>query len=157
MTKPLRYPALGPNVADTAPMTSREEIEVQERFANRFRTATLDPAVVVEREAVGSDYGNNGYTTVAQIDDVIPFLALGKGEVLLDVGSGSGWPGLYIADRTGCGVVVSDLTVEGMRAATRRASRDGLAGRTAAVVASARQMPFRPESFDAVVHTDVLC
>jgi hypothetical protein len=29
--------------------------------------------------------------------------------------------------------------------------------RAAAVVSSARALPFRPARFDAVVHTDVLC
>jgi O-methyltransferase StaMB len=88
---------------------------------------------------------------------VFPFLALGRDDVLLDVGSGTGFPGLYLAQRSGCRVVVSDLTVEGMRNATQRAADDGLAARTAAVVASARHLPFRPDSFDAIVHTDVLC
>ena len=138
-------------------MASREESEIQERFGTRFRTSSLDASIVVEREAVGSDYGNNGYTTMAQIDGVLPFLALGGGGVLLDVGAGSGFPGLYLAQRSGCRVVVSDLTVEGMRNATRRAADDGLAARTSAVVASARRLPFRPDSFDAIVHTDVLC
>jgi ubiquinone/menaquinone biosynthesis C-methylase UbiE len=44
-----------------------------------------------------------------------------------------------------------------MRQAVRRADDDGMAARTQAVVASARHLPFRPESFDAIVHTDVLC
>jgi cyclopropane fatty-acyl-phospholipid synthase-like methyltransferase len=145
------------NVVDTADVASRQEDQVREQFENRFRTATLDAAVVVEREAVGSDYGNNGYTTVAQVDGVLPFLDLEDGDRLLDLGSGSGWPGLYIAGRTGCRVVLSDLTVEGMRAATRRADADGLAARTSTVVANGRHLPFRPESFDAIVHTDVLC
>jgi hypothetical protein len=32
-----------------------------------------------------------------------------------------------------------------------------MADRTHAVVATARHLPFRPEQFDAIVHTDVLC
>src|SRR4051794_13977468 len=136
-------------------MASGEEAEIQQRFGARFRTVGLDASIAVERAAVGTDYGNNGYTTRAQIDSVLPFLALTDTDTLLDIGSGSGFPGLYLADRTGCRVVVSDLTVEGMRHATGRAADDGLAARTSAVVASARHLPFRPDSFDAIVHTDV--
>jgi cyclopropane fatty-acyl-phospholipid synthase-like methyltransferase len=138
-------------------VASREESEIQERFGVRFRTAGLEASIAVEREAVGSDYGNNGYTTMAQVDGVLPFLALGRDDLLLDVGSGTGFPGLYVAQQSGCRAVVSDLTVQGMRNATRRAADDRLAARTAAVVASARHLPFRPDSFDAIVHTDMLC
>ena len=138
-------------------MVTSEEAEIQQRFGTRFRTVGLDASIAVEREAVGSDYGNNGYTTMAQIDAVLSFLVLGEGDVLLDIGSGSGFPGLHLAQQSGCRVVVSDLTIEGMLHATRRAADDGIAGRTAAVVASARHLPFRPDSFDAIVHTDVLC
>lgn len=138
-------------------MATREEEERRERFDVRYRTEILDASVQIELEAVGSDYGNNGFTTIAQADELVRALELGHGDVLLDVGSGAGFPGLYIATQTGCRVVVSDLTVPGMRAAIRRAAADGLTARTAAVVASARHLPFRPDSFDAMVHTDVLC
>lgn len=138
-------------------MAIREESETREQFGARFRPAMLEANLAAEREAVGSDYGNNGYATVAQADVLIQSLALDERHVLLDIGSGSGWPGLHLAEQTGCRVVVSDLTVEGMRAAAGRSAADGMTARTAAVVASARHLPFRPESFDAIVHVDVLC
>lgn len=138
-------------------MATREERERRETYAARYRTDILDANVEIEREAVGSDYGNNGYTTVAQADLVIEVLALTTADLLLDIGAGAGWPGLYLAKTTGCRVVLCDLTLPGMQRAQRRAAADGTAARTAAVVASARQLPFRPDSFDAMVHTDVLC
>ena len=138
-------------------MATREEAERQATFDVRYRDDMLEAGLQVEREAVGTDYGNNGFTTIAQVADLLPALALGPDDRLLDVGSGAGWPGLYLAKQTGCHVVVSDLTVPGMRHATRRALDDEIADRTRAVVASARHLPFRPDSFDAMVHTDVLC
>jgi len=138
-------------------MATREERERRETYDARYRAAILDANLQIEREAVGSDYGNNGYTTLAQADVVIEVLQLSESDRLLDIGSGAGWPGLYLSKRTGCRVVVSDLTLPGMQRATRRAAADDLTARTAAVVASARQLPFRPDSFDAMVHTDVLC
>lgn len=138
-------------------MATREEAERQATYDVRYRDDILAAGVEVEREAVGSDYGNNGFTTVAQADALIDLLELTPDSRLLDIGSGAGWPGLYLATRTGCRVVVTDLTVAGMRHATRRARADGIADRTAAVAASARHLPFRPESFDAMVHTDVMC
>jgi SAM-dependent methyltransferase len=138
-------------------VATRDEIERKEMYDARFRGDVLAAGVRAELQAVGSDYGNNGFTTLDQADDLARHLALDPAKVLLDVGSGAGWPGLYLAARTGCRVVVSDLTVPGMRNAVRRAAADGLTPRTQAVVASARHLPFRPESFDAMVHTDVLC
>ena len=41
--------------------------------------------------------------------------------------------------------------------AANRATREGLAARTAVVAAAASALPFQGVSFDAVIHTDVLC
>jgi cyclopropane fatty-acyl-phospholipid synthase-like methyltransferase len=84
-------------------------------------------------------------------------LGLREGHRLLDVGSGRGWPGLYLAKASGCTVVLTDIPEEGLRTAQQRAADEGIAGRSSAVLASARQLPFGAESFDAIVHTDVLC
>jgi cyclopropane fatty-acyl-phospholipid synthase-like methyltransferase len=135
----------------------REEAELQQTYERRYRPAMLAAGIAAEREAVGSDYGANGYTTLEQADALLPLLGVRAGDRLLDVGSGCGWPGLYLAQRTGCHVVVADLTAAGMRQAVKRAADDGIGARTAAVMASARHLPFRPDSFDAIVHADVLC
>jgi len=126
-------------------------------YANRFSPAIRQSGRAAELEAVGSDYGACGYLTTDQADELLAHLTLRADDVLLDIGSGNGWPGLYLARRAGCQVVVSDLTVAGMIEARRRARADGMDARTSAVVASARHLPFRPDSFDAIVHADVLC
>ena len=137
-------------------MASRDETEARDVFAQRYRVGS-DAATEVERSVLGSDYGAIGYTTVDQADELAEGLRLAPNDRLLDVGAGCGWPGLYLSCRTGCQVVVTDLPLEGMRRAKQRALADAIADRAVAAVSSARNMPFRPESFDAVVHTDVLC
>jgi ubiquinone/menaquinone biosynthesis C-methylase UbiE len=52
---------------------------------------------------------------------------------------------------------VLPIISEGLKTARRRAAAEGIGERATAVVASARRLPFAHESFDAVVHTDVLC
>jgi ubiquinone/menaquinone biosynthesis C-methylase UbiE len=75
----------------------------------------------------------------------------------LDVGTGRGWPGLHLAARSGCQVVLADLPLEGLRVAAARAQAEGLAARASGVVTAASGLPFHQGSFDAIVHTDVLC
>jgi ubiquinone/menaquinone biosynthesis C-methylase UbiE len=136
-------------------MPTRDELDATERFGSRYRVA--EPVTIdLERAVLGTDYGANGYTTLSQAELLTRILALRAGERLLDIGAGCGWPGLYLAARTGCDVVVTDLPMTGMRRAHRRIRDDGLVS-AAAVVSTARHLPFRPQSFDAIVHTDVLC
>jgi cyclopropane fatty-acyl-phospholipid synthase-like methyltransferase len=136
-------------------MPTKDDADVLRRFGQRYRMAA-PVTIELERAVLGSDYGANGYTSRAQAEMLIRLLALRTGERLLDVGAGCGWPGLYIAARTGCSTVATDLPKEGVRRAWERICKDGLTS-SSAVVATARHLPFRAESFDAVVHTDVLC
>lgn len=138
-------------------MAVRDEAEARERFDQRYGGAVVPAEVTIEQSVYGVAYGTLGATTRAQADQLGKLLGLRPGLRLLDVGSGCGWPGVYLAGTTGCSVVVTDLPLPGMRRAKARAADDGLADRTSAVVASARHLPFRPECFDAIVHTDVLC
>ena len=84
-------------------------------------------------------------------------LGLRPGSRLLDVGAGSGWPGLYFAKETGCDAVLVDLPFNELRAARKRAVRDRVLDRSRVAVADGSRLPFRDASFDAVSHTEVLC
>ena len=64
---------------------------------------------------------------------------------------------MYLAARTGCKVALSDVPKEALRIAKRRAGSEELEPRATVVCASAVQLPFASESFDAIVHADVLC
>jgi ubiquinone/menaquinone biosynthesis C-methylase UbiE len=126
-------------------------------FRERYGRPASDTTRELERLVIGGDFGANGYTTVEQAELLAQRLDLRDGDRLLDVGSGRGWPGLYLAKITGCSVVLTDIPEEGLAAARRRAVVEGLAERSPAVASSARCLPFKAQSFDAVVHTDVLC
>jgi ubiquinone/menaquinone biosynthesis C-methylase UbiE len=128
-----------------------------ERFAERYRVVPSDAARLIEQAVIGGDWGANGYTTMAQADRLAIELGLGPDAVLADIGCGRGWPGLYLAALTGCRVVLSDVPEEALRIAKGRAGSEELEPRATVVCASAVQLPFVSGSFDAVVHTDVLC
>jgi ubiquinone/menaquinone biosynthesis C-methylase UbiE len=138
-------------------MVTREEHDTRQRFGDRYSEERTDVVRQIERAVIGADFGANGYTTVRQADLLAERLQLRPGMRLLDLGAGRGWPGLYLAARSGCQTVLSDVPVEGLREALARADTEDLADRVTAAASSARGLPFRAGSFDAVVHTDVLC
>jgi SAM-dependent methyltransferase len=138
-------------------VTVRDELQARALFQQRYGNRPSPTARRIERRVIGGDWGANGFTTMAQADTLAGGLGLSAADRLLDLGSGRGWPGLYLAARTGCRVVLADLPLEGLRVAADRAAEEGLAARTAVVVAAASGLPFRFGSFDAVIHTDVLC
>lgn len=138
-------------------MATREEAELQERFRARYGVAASDVTRDLELAVIGGDWGANGYTTLAQADALGDALALSDGDLLLDLGAGRGWPGLYLAARSGCRPVLCDLPIDALRTAASRAAAEGMAGRAWPLLASARQLPLRAGVFGGVVHTDVLC
>ena len=136
--------------------SSRYEREKKALFAERYAIGQPEVLGTIERAVIGTDWGANGYTTVQQADEIAERLELDASKRLLDVGTGQGWPGLYLAKKTGCEVVVTDLPIEGLRTAVDRANREKTQT-LGAVVCSARRLPFGDRSFDALCHTDVLC
>ncbi len=125
---------------------------------DHYHTLAVDPAARrMEQQVLGSDYGATSYTPRAQADELADLLELGPEHILLDIGTGSGWPGLYLTLRTGCRAVLTDVPAEGLRVAHRRAVADRIDSRCTFVVSSADRLPFENGTFDAVTHTDVLC
>ena len=134
---------------------SRDDRKSRENFARKYEKPLSRVERERERLVFGGNFGCDGYTTPAQAAALPVQLELAPGRWLLDLGSGRGWPGLYLAKLTGCRTVLTDLPVQGLAQAMRR-RENRLAG-VSAVVAAPRQLPFRRASFDAIIHTDVLC
>jgi SAM-dependent methyltransferase len=138
-------------------MTNRDEKEARAHFSQRYAVRIPLTLGDIERRVLGEAWGVNGYTTVAQADALGGALDLRSGRRLLDLGTGRGYPALYLAAKTGCSAIGTDLPLEPLAAATRKARREHLGSRAAFVTAGGAAQPFRDRSFDAVVLTDVLC
>jgi ubiquinone/menaquinone biosynthesis C-methylase UbiE len=134
-------------------MSRRRDSE--ERFRQRYSAPVAEAALIVERKVIGANVGANGYTTVEQADMLAKRLELKAGVALLDIGSGRGWPALYLAAKTGCSAVLMDLPEPALAAAIRRADDQRLPG-VSLTRASATHLPFRTASFDVITHTDTL-
>jgi ubiquinone/menaquinone biosynthesis C-methylase UbiE len=133
------------------------ECQCFERFSERYRVASNEVTRQIERTVIGGDWGANGYTTMDQADRLSHQVGLGPSSLVLDLGSGRGWPGLYLAASTGARLVLTDVPEEGLQLARDRAGVEDLGSRAAAVRCSARSLPFSSSTFDVIVHTDVLC
>lgn len=111
----------------------------------------------LERDVLGCDYGGTSWTTRSQADHIASSLELGPGMHLLEVGSGSGWPGLFLGSETGCDVTLLDIPFNALKLAAERAVEDNLTDRVKVVAASGTALPFENASFDRLSHSDVLC
>jgi cyclopropane fatty-acyl-phospholipid synthase-like methyltransferase len=128
--------------------------DLEEEFKHYYSASVTRAAERLEQAALGHAVGVGGYTTVGQADELLSCLHLDPTGLLLDLGAGRGWPGVYIAQRSGCHLIALDIPFEAMQRAhaTMQPVRPG---RTcAAVVADGRAQPFVPAAFDAIVHAD---
>ncbi|MEM7414729.1 MAG: hypothetical protein AAF389_04470 [Gemmatimonadota bacterium] len=136
-------------------MTERDGGTVRD-FEEKYLRLRSEAARSVREAAMGSDVPN-GYTGIEQADHIAERLRLSSEDILLDLGSGRGWPGGRIAQRTGCRVVSTDLPLVALGPA-RRHWDDALGvGRMLTVCADGRLLPFRDRAVHAVTHADVLC
>jgi cyclopropane fatty-acyl-phospholipid synthase-like methyltransferase len=133
------------------------ELDMLKRFAAVYERAMTPTMKAIERKVCGCDYGGNSWLSRAQADDLGARLGLGPAKRLLDLGAGSGWPAIYLANTFGCQAMLVDLPEIGLRIAQQRAAADGIAERIETLVADAADLPFAAESFDAVSHCDLLC
>ncbi len=111
----------------------------------------------LEREVLGCDFGGTSWTTQSQADRIPRTLGLVPGSHLLEIGAGTGWPGIYLSSRSGCDVTLLDVPVKSLRYARQRALDENLGGRCRAVAASGAALPFKSGTFRRICHSDVLC
>ncbi|HET8622590.1 MAG TPA: class I SAM-dependent methyltransferase [Gemmatimonadales bacterium] len=112
----------------------------------------------VRRETYGEDIGQSSWLTAQEWLEFADLLGVRAGSAVLEVGSGSGGPAVYLAAKRGCRVTGVDINEHGVRNAAALAESRDLAERTRFEVVDANQpLPFPPNSFDAVVSNDAMC
>jgi cyclopropane fatty-acyl-phospholipid synthase-like methyltransferase len=125
-------------------------------FTKFYGRKPSEAELAVEREVFGINAGIISYTTPAQADQLAEALELRPGMLVLEIGAGSGWPGVRLVKGAGCEGVLTDVPRSAVRGCARRAFIEGVSARVSAAVADGARLPFRPKAFNAVVHSDVL-
>jgi len=126
-------------------------------FTRNYACSALPAVKALERDVLGCDYGGTSWTTREEARHIMSSLELHSGSRLLEVGSGSGWPGLYLCAETGCDVTLLDMPLIALEQAKERASQDDMLGQVSVVNGNGTSLPFADAAFNRLSHSDVLC
>ena len=133
------------------------DCDLQCDFAGNYELSYLPAVKALERDVLGCDYGGTSWTTLDQASIITSALGLSSSSSLLEVGCGSGWPGLYLSSETGCDATLLDMPLIALQQAAERAAKDDIVEQIRLVNGSGTALPFADDSFDCISHSDVLC
>ena len=106
----------------------------------------------------GEDLGQSSWMTADELRLFIRWLKPRPSSHVLEVGSGSGGPALFVARSVGCRITGLDINEAGVRNANALSGRQKLDALAQFQVADAAQpLPFAADTFDAVLSNDAMC
>ena len=127
-------------------------------YDNVYGDFASNAELAVRREAYGEDLGQSSWLTAREWLTFADQLGIGEGSEVLEVGSGSGGPAVYLAKARQCRVTGIDVNEAGVRNARALADSRGLGERVRfEAVDASKPLPFPDESFDAIVSNDAMC
>jgi ubiquinone/menaquinone biosynthesis C-methylase UbiE len=140
-----------------APLVRRTEVTHDRLFAGYAKSPTVRQ---IWRDAYGDDFPENveplSYVTLTDLRRIASALGVGPSATLVDLGSGSGGPSLWVARQTGAQVVGIDVSTVGVAQANARAQAEGVADRVRFHVSDIATLPLPAASVDAAMSVDML-
>ena len=119
---------------------------------------SADAQRAVRTATYGEDLGQTGWMTADELRHFSTLLKLDASSRVLEVGSGSGGPALFLAASIGCTVTGLDVNAFGVGTAQEQAAQRGLDSlATFQVIDAGQALSFGPDSFDAVISNDAMC
>jgi SAM-dependent methyltransferase len=132
-----------------------ETVDLYGTAYGNFATHLLEQ---VRRETYGEDFGQSSWVTGEEYRRFFRLLNLSATDHVLDVGSGSGGPALFLAREIGCQVTGVDVNEAGIRAGTVLVREAGMLDKVHFRQADVHEpLPFPDHAFDAIVCMDVMC
>jgi SAM-dependent methyltransferase len=127
-------------------------------YGTAYGNFATDALEQVRRDTYGLDFGQSSWMTADEYRRFFRLLGLCPTDHVLDVGSGSGGPALFMAREVGCRVTGVDFNEAGIQAGTTLVQQAGLQTRVDFRCADIRGgLPFADATFDAIVSIDVMC
>jgi len=127
-------------------------------YDNVYADFASEAERAVRHEAYGEDLGQSSWLTAREWLEFADLLRIREDTEVLEVGSGSGGPAVYLAAERRCRVTGVDINEHGVRNAATLAAARGLAGRARfQAVDESRPLPFADATFDAIISNDAMC
>jgi SAM-dependent methyltransferase len=138
---------------------SSAETPAAEAFDTLFAAIPRSPTLRrIWHDAYGLDYPQEAdpfaFVTVTDLRRMAAELAVGPGQVMVDLACGRGGPGLWVARETGAALVGVDFSEVGIEQAGRRALELGLGERARFLVRDAAATGLPEASFDGAMSVD---
>ena len=138
-------------------MSDHDWVEV---FTQEFDQAESAVMARIWADVLGDEYpaelAPDSYTTRSELQVIAAALAVGSGDVLVEIGCGRGGPGLWVTATTGTRYVGVDIATSALDAAARRAESLGLSTRVRTIEGSFDSLPLDDGEADAVMSIDSL-
>jgi SAM-dependent methyltransferase len=127
-------------------------------YNNVYGDFTSAAEAAVRQAAFGEDIGQSSWITAQDWLEYAERVNVREGSRVLEVGSGSGGPAVFLAERRRCHVTGVDLNEHGVQNGHRLAAARGVSDRVSFQRVNASQaLPFDDESFDAILSNDAMC
>ena len=104
----------------------------------------------------GHDLGQQSFATLPYFDHLVTRLGMGPDTRVLDLGSGSGGPAIYMASTSGCRMTGLEVNEVGVEVARGLQADAALGDRVEFVLGDGMHMPFDDETFDIAISMNVL-
>jgi SAM-dependent methyltransferase len=127
-------------------------------YDNVYGDFASSAEAAVRRETYGEDLGQSSWLTAAEWLEFADRLRIREGSEVLEVGSGSGGPAVFLAGARSCRMTGVDINEHGITNARALAEARKLSDRVRfEAIDASRPLPFADRSFDAVVSNDAMC
>lgn len=127
-------------------------------YNNSYDKFSADVQQSVRLETYGEDIGQSSWMTADELRRFIRLLNLDESSNVLEIGSGSGGPALFLAEMVRCHVTGLDINEFGIKNSNELARKRDLHSLVEFQQADASEtLPFGQNTFDAIVSNDAMC